>query len=167
MKKLLLLLTIILMATSCGSLAKKESKARAFYEAEKGKLAELCYLHFPVKEIEVIPGDPIIVIDTVYSKEIIQVDCPDGSKADCPPPKIINNTTTIRDTIKVLDTALSAKLSSQIEKQNKDIEILEKEKEALKNALKEEKQKNTNKTFIIIGLGLAVLGSVSKIFKLF
>lgn len=167
MKKLIFFIPMLLFLIGCNSLQKQEYKARNFYEQQKPKLAELCHLHFPVKDLEVIPGDPIIVIDTVYSKEIIQVDCPDGSKADCPPPKIINNTTTIRDTIKVLDTALTAKLGSQIKKQTKDIETLEKENESLKNDLKEQKQKNTNQTFIIIGLCIALLGSVGEIFKLF
>ena len=77
--------------------------------ANPDKLAVLCADCFPVKPIEVIKGDTVVRVDSILRVDSVrvQVDCPDGTKVDCPPNKTITRTikTHSTDTLKLRDIA--------------------------------------------------------------
>lgn len=94
MRKLLFLLSICLIITSCMTPVKLEKRSKDFYLNNKPKLAELCLDCFGNKSDTVYKkGDLITKIDTVLDSVpyVVTVDCPDGTKAkaDCPPNKTI------------------------------------------------------------------------------
>lgn len=92
--------------------------------ANPDKLAKLCSDCFPVKPIEVIKGDTVVRIDSVLRVDSVrvQVDCPDGTKVDCPPNKTIYKTrhTHSTDTVKIRDTAFETVLINERDKVIKD-----------------------------------------------
>lgn len=70
-----------------------QKKAENWYRNHKSKLADLCLDCFgDKKEPEYIKGDTNIVkLDTIInidSTNITTLDCPDGTKLGCPPPKV-------------------------------------------------------------------------------
>lgn len=132
MKKILTLLAVSLLLGSCTT----SKKAKKYAYSHKDELAEWCADCFPVKESEVtpgktifLPGKTIITSDTVK----VQVDCPDGTKADCPPRQIITVRDTIvrTDTIKVRDRAMETILSNDVDEKDREVKKL---KERLKYA---------------------------------
>lgn len=153
MKKLLLLTVAMFVAVSCSSVDKRHFKAVQFFNQNKDKLAELCYSEFPAKT-EYIKGDTIRTTKTEVVEKL--VDCPDGSKVECKE-KTKHITETIIDTIKVVDTALEAKLRAEINKLNaSNILMSEKIEDSLKQ-LKTANKENNKLEWIIKGLVAALV----------
>lgn len=99
-----LLLVVIVTASSCATKLKRQVRAYEYFNDHPNELAELCGTKFP-PITKYLPGKPIFLpgeVKTIVDSVTITVDCPDGTqvKADCPP----NKNTTIRDTIKIVDT---------------------------------------------------------------
>lgn len=126
MKNLLILIMVCTLISGCRT---TEKKAKDWAYSHKDKLAEWCADCFPVKPSEVIPGKPVVIPgDTIITTDtvLVQVDCPDGSKADCPP----NRTRTIRDTIvrvdtiKIRDTAMERVLTVDRDKNRSELEAM-------------------------------------------
>lgn len=111
------LFLLLLLLSGCVSVEKAERVMRSHPK----ELAKLCADCFPVREIEVIRGDTVVLIDTVSEviSDTIRVnaDCPDGTvvTVDCPPNKIITRVVKSHttDTIKVRDTAYERVLSDE------------------------------------------------------
>ena len=153
MKKLLLLTVSIFVIVSCSSVDKKHFKAVQFFNQNKDKLAELCYSEFPAKT-EYIKGDTIRTTKTEVVEKL--VDCPDGSKVECKE-KTKYITETIRDTIKVVDTALETKLRTEINKLNaSNVLMSEKIEDSLKQ-LKTANKENNKLEWIIKGLAAVLV----------
>lgn len=103
-----MLMTVVF--TSCVT----QKKAERYYRQHPVKLAKMCLDCFPVKPVEFIKGDTVVLVDSILKIDSVEVDvtadCPDGTTVvtKCPP----NKTTTIvkhthsTDTVKLLDTAL-------------------------------------------------------------
>lgn len=117
MKNLVASLLILGITSGCMSVEKAERVMRAHPK----ELADLCNDCFPVKPIEIIKGDTIILVDTVselVSDTIkVKADCPDGSVVvvDCPPTKTITRfvKTHSTDTVKLRDTAFETVLINE------------------------------------------------------
>lgn len=98
----------VLLLLSVMSCKTTEKKAKAYYLENKGQLSELCKDCFPVREVT-LKGDTVTVVDTVTTLgDTIFVDCPDGTKVECPPAKkiTVTKTNTVTDTIIRVDSAL-------------------------------------------------------------
>lgn len=153
MKKLLLLTVAMFVAVSCSSVDKKHFKAVQFFNQNKDKLAELCYSEFPAKT-EYIKGDTIRTTKTEVVEKL--VDCPDGSKVECKE-KTKYITETIRDTIKVVDTALEVKLRAEINKLNASNVLMSGKIEDGSKQLKTANKENNKLEWIIKGLAAALV----------
>lgn len=92
--------------------------------ANPDKLAELCADCYPVKPSELIKGDTVVLVDSVLRVDSVRVsvDCPDGTKVNCPPNKVV--TRIIRshstDTLKVRDYAFETVLLNERDKVSHD-----------------------------------------------
>lgn len=170
MKNLILLSICILMLTGCMTQKKQQRIAHSYFSLHPDELAKICSSKYPA-ETKFIKGETVTKIDTVRDSITVQVDCPDGSKADCPPNKkiIIDNSRV--DTLEVLPTAVKAKLIDQINQiRDANLKIIQ-----LEADLEKEKQKTAEaehlaqrRLFIIIALGaLMGLGIFLRIKKVF
>lgn len=168
--RILLIISCILMFTGCMTQKKQQRIAHSYFSLHPDELAKICSSKYPA-ETKFIKGETVTKIDTIRDSIPVQVDCPDGSKADCPPNKkiIIDNSRV--DTLEVLPTAVKAQLHDQINQiRDRDINIIQLEAELLK-----EKQKTAaaehlaqRRLFIIIALGaLMGLGIFLRIKKVF
>lgn len=138
-------LLIATLFVGCSTFDKQHFKARKFYGENRKELADLCSSEFkPV--VEYVKGDSIVIRDTIVGKPTF-VDCPDGSQKECPKNTHTKEVITITDTIKIADTALETKLRYNI----MELEVKSKH-------LESELVKSKNKDYIIVGLGLLVLG---------
>ena len=153
MRRILTIIVISILLGSCTT----SKKAKKYAYSHKDELAEWCAECFPVKESEItpgktifIPGDTLITTDTVK----VQVDCPDGTKADCPPAKIVTVRDTVvrTDTIKIRDTAKETVLSNN--NNNLKIDVAERDREIV--SLKD-RNKKLNYALMILG-GLIAVG---------
>lgn len=112
MKKIIYLLLLVIVTSSCATKLKQQVRAHNYFNKYPNELAEICAIKYPpeVKYVQgkpvLVQGKPIVTRDTVQ----ITVDCPDGTKvkADCPPNETSfqTDTITIRDTAYVANTAL-------------------------------------------------------------
>lgn len=134
-----------------------EKKAKEWAYNHKSELAKWCADCFPVKPIEVIkgvpvliPGDTIVTTDTVK----VQVDCPDGTKVECPPTRIvtIRDTLMSTDTVKVRDTAKERVLEDSLSDRE----------ERLTDALK---SRDGWRKFGLIGWGILGVGLLVRFIK--
>ena len=121
---------LLLLLAGCSSLEKKHFKAVKFFNEHENLAAEYCAGKFP-SETEFIKGDEIVKTDTVYKKEKVFVDCPDGTKKECPEEKVIIETRYRTDTIQKTNTAYEKVLKNQIIELKGENIVLSKE---LKNA---------------------------------
>lgn len=163
--KNLLLFFFVLMLFSC---ATRQEKSYNYYQKNKGELAQLCNDEFPFRE-EYIPGIPEVKTDTVYSKKVVEIPCPEPTPENpkptvkCPPEKTIIKEIYIRDTIKVESSRKTKALEFEIQKLKKE---LQKKEEAIQ---KQNKQISKYKNFKTIGWTLSLLllgiGLVIRIFK--
>ena len=123
---------IILALTSCAGMKKK--KAYRYFNENKKELAELCLDKFPIREKK-IKGDTVTIIDTlkIIDKVPVFVDCPDGTKKECPPKetKYIERIRTVTDTIVRIDTREKYLLELEIQEKNDKINSLQKQRKAL------------------------------------
>lgn len=160
MRYILILLAIILVG--CSGL--KETKSRNYYLSHKDKLAELCASEFP-SETKYIKGDTIVKVKEIKGKNVF-VDCPDGTKKECPENKTIYKTIYQTDTIVKSNKALEAKLQYRINDLESDNTLLVKEKAKLENDLKQAKKESGQKDWIIGGLlfalGIAIVVIIKK-----
>lgn len=108
------LILVLALINGCVSVEKAERVMRA----NPDKLAKLCSDCYPVKPSEIIKGDTIVVVDSVLRVDSVRVtvDCPDGTKVDCPPTKIVTKIIKSHstDTVKVRDTAYETILSNEV-----------------------------------------------------
>lgn len=148
MRYILILIAVILVG--CSGL--KETKSRNYYLSHKDKLSELCASEYP-SETKYIKGDTIVKVKEVKG-ETVFVDCPDGTKKECPENKTIYKTIHQTDTIVKSNTALERKLQYRINNLEADNTLLEKEKTKLEKEVKELKDKYRRSTGSVIGLGL-------------
>lgn len=168
--RILLIISCILMFTGCMTQKKQQRIAHSYFSLHPDELAKICSSKYP-SETKFIKGETVTKIDTVRDSIPVQVDCPDGSKADCPPNKkiIIDNSRV--DTLEVLPTAVKAQLHNQINQiRDRDINIIQLEAELLKEKQKTDKYENLaqRRLFIIIALGaLMGLGIFLRIKKVF
>lgn len=128
----LIYISIAITLTSCAGMKKK--KAYRYFNENKKELAELCLDKFPIKE-KTIKGDTVTIIDTlkVVDKVPVYVDCPDGTKKECPPKetKYIERIRTVTDTIVKIDTREKYLLELEIQEKNDKINSLQKQRKAL------------------------------------
>ena len=150
MRYILILLAVILVG--CSGL--KETKSRNYYLSHKDKLAELCASEYPI-ETKYIKGDTIVKVKEVKG-ETVFVDCPDGTKKECPENKTIYKTIYQTDTIVKSNTALERKLQYRINDLEADNTLLVKEKIKLENYLKQANKESSQKDWIIGGLLFAL-----------
>lgn len=134
-----------------------EQKAKDWAYNHKSELAKWCADCFPVKPIEVIKGVPVLIPgDTVVTTDTVkvQVDCPDGTKVECPPARIITirDTLVSVDTIKVRDTAKERVLEDSLSDRE----------DRLTDALK---SRNTWRKWCLIFGGLFGIGVVLRFIK--
>lgn len=147
--KLLLLITAVLLS-SCMTQKKQQRIATAYMHSHPVELATLCNIHFKPQTI-FKEGKPIHTSDTTYLPGE-EIPCPEGaSHVQCPPQKTIRDTVFRTDTMEIVDKASIAVLLDQIN-------TLSISEAVLKNELSNSRKANRNKTWWIIGLGLAVLG---------
>lgn len=158
-----MLFILVLFITGCASQEKKHFKAQQFYLENKKELSTLCSSEFPIRP-QYIKGDTIKKTEVVYL-QAEQVECPDGTKQDCPPPKHIKETRTITDTIKVPDLATESKLRHEINELTSDNTLLYKEKESVLKDLKTVEKENKNLKKYIAGLILVLFISLVVIIK--
>lgn len=163
MRILILSVLLAIVASSCGtSKLKQQVKAHNYFNKYPNELAELCGSKFPpvTKYIPgkpvILPGDTVITTDTVK----ITVDCPDGTKKDCPPGKIktIRDTVKITDTLEVANHAALVDLNYKLAKAQAENEVL-----AQKNT---EQAKTIKKRNWQIG-GLITFGVIAILVRLF
>lgn len=125
-------ISIVLTLTSCAGMKKK--KAYRYFNENKKELAELCLDKFPIRE-KTIKGDTITITDTlkIIDKVPVFVDCPDGTKKECPPKetKYIERIRTVTDTIVKIDTREKYLLELEIQEKNDKINSLQKQRKAL------------------------------------
>lgn len=168
--RILLIISCILMFTGCMTQKKQQRIAHSYFSLHPDELAKICSSKYPA-ETKFIKGETVTKIDTVRDSIPVQVDCPDGSKADCPPNKkiIIDNSRV--DTLEVLPTPVKAQLIDQINQiRDANVKIVQ-----LEADLEKEKQKTAaaehlaqRRLFIIIALGaLMGLGIFLRIKKVF
>ena len=138
-----------LLLVGCSTFEKQHFKARKFYNENRKELADLCSSEFR-PSVEYIKGDSIVVRDTIVGKPIF-VDCPDGSQKECPKNTHTKEVITVTDTIKIPDPALETKLRYSI----MELEVNSKH---LQSELVEVSKQSKNKDYIIVGLGLLVMG---------
>lgn len=144
--KTLVFIGLLTVLVSCGG----SKKAHRYFNENKKELAQLCKDRFPISE-RYVKGDTVRIIDTIvkHSKEVITIDCPDGTKVKCPPNEVkyITVTQTIRDTIIKIDT--------------RDVTILQEEnKELYRKIEKEVKWKNRLGILSLILSFLIIIGIV-------
>lgn len=112
----------------------KKKKAHRYFNENKKDLAELCLDKFPIQE-KIIKGDTVTIIDTlkIIDKVPVFVDCPDGTKKECPPKetKYIERVRTVTDTIVRIDTREKYLLELEIQEKNDRINSLQKQRKAL------------------------------------
>lgn len=146
----LIYICIALALTSCAGMKKK--KAHRYFNENKKDLAELCLDKFPIQE-KIIKGDTVTIIDTlkIINKVPVFVDCPDGTKKECPPKetKYIERIRMVTDTIVRIDT-------------RKEYLLEEKIKECAED---NRKLKNWNKRLVYTSVSLLLLLIVSRILK--
>lgn len=102
-------------------------KAERIMRSHPVELAKLCADCFPVKPIEIIKGDTIVLLDSVIRVDSVRVeveaDCPDGTKVkvDCPPTKTVERIkyTHTSDTVKIRDTARETVLENSIKESDR------------------------------------------------
>lgn len=161
MKYILIIITALLLI-GCGNL--KETKSRNYYLSHKDKLAELCSSEFP-SETKYIKGDTIVKVKEIKG-EMVFVDCPDGTKKECPENKTIYKTIYQTDTIVKSNKALEAKLQYRINELEANNTLLDKEKTKLKNYLKQAKKEGSRKDWVIgcllFALGIAIVIIIKK-----
>ena len=141
---------LLLLLAGCSSLEKKHFKAVKFFNEHENLAAEYCAGKFP-SETEFIKGDEIVKTDTVYKKEKVFVDCPDGSKKECPEEKVIIETRYRTDTIQKTNTAYETVLKNQINEVKGDNVVLVKENEKISKDLKNSRRYN-----LALGIALAI-----------
>lgn len=112
----------------------KKKKAHRYFNENKKDLAELCLDKFPIQE-KIIKGDTVTIIDTlkIIDKVPVLVDCPDGTKKECPPKetKYIERIRMVTDTIVRIDTREKYLLELEIQEKNDKINSLQKRRKAL------------------------------------
>ena len=149
--KLLILCLLVIIYLAFFSCTTQKKATRYFNENNK-ELAELCLERFPIRE-KTIRGDTIRITDTlkVIDKVPVFVDCPDGTKKECPPKEIkyIKTTEQVTDTIIKIDTRNEAILKHDIKELTEDNKTLKKQRKGL--------------IYLCVGLLLVLI--VSRIFK--
>ena len=160
MKRLILLLTISLLLVGCVT----EKKARNWAYSHKDKLAEWCSDCYPVKPSDTIKGDTIIKVDSITSTDTIRVivDCPDGTKVECPPQRTITRVihSHSTDTIKVRDTAYERVIEDKNSKNEDKVKQLERQLEDVT----ESRNRYRKWFFILVGL-LVAWGGIRAYFR--
>lgn len=143
-----------------GCVSQKE-RSEKFLKENPEVLAQWCSFYFSPKE-NYVEGETKHTTDTLYLPGE-KIPCPeiedkDGNKivpmVDCPNPKIITETFTRIDTIKVEDTAKVFALMTEIQKDKAKISLQADEIEKLK---KQERKKN----IIIASLSLIIVAGIS------
>ena len=145
-KAIIVCLIIILYFafTSCAS--QRQKKAHRYFNENKVELAELCKKEFPIVP-KYIKGDTITVRDTLKVVDTIPVyvDCPDGTKKECPPKekKYIETVKAVTDTI--------------VKSDERQEFILREEIKELKTDNKNKDEKIRKLTFALIGMILILI----------
>lgn len=132
MKIKYIIIFLIFIISSCAGAKKK--RAHRYFNENKKELAELCLERFPIKE-KIVKGDTIRITDTlkVVDKIPVFVDCPDGTKKECPPKEIkyIETTERVTDTIYTIDTRNEAILKHYIKELTENNKKLIKQRKGL------------------------------------
>lgn len=121
--KLIISILVLLFLYGCTT----QKKATRWMKEHPVVLAKLCAECFPVKPIEFIKGDTLVLLDSVVRVDSVRVeieaDCPDGSKVkvDCPPTRIVERVVKSHttDTLKLRDTANETVLQNELNKAKK------------------------------------------------
>ena len=131
-QRIILFITILLTLTlwSCASQTEKRyNKSLNIVRGDTDKFRDACDVAFPRVPTQYIKGDEIIRTDTIEVTGVV-IECPEPTKeipkptVQCPPTKIIDNSTHRTDTIKVADTLELSKLKSDIKVYEKYISEL-------------------------------------------
>lgn len=133
-QRILLFITILLtlILWSCSSqkqIDKRYNKSLNIVRGDTDKFRDACDVAFPRVPTQYIKGDEIIRTDTIEVTGVV-IECPEPTKeipkptVQCPPTKIIDNSTHRTDTIKVADTLELSKLKSDIKVYEKYISEL-------------------------------------------
>ena len=141
-----------LLFLGCASFEKHHFKATQFFLGNKDKLADLCASEFPSVP-KYIKGDEVVKYDTIINPIEVLVDCPDGTKAECPKQKTVFKEVFRTDTIVKPDTAREDVLRQEINKLNaSNVLLIEKLEDSAKQ-LKQAKKETSKRDWIILGLG--------------
>lgn len=140
---------LLLLLAGCVSLEKKHFKAVKFFNEHENLAAEYCSGKFP-SETEIIKEPPLIITDTIEGPAVY-VDCPDGTKKECPKNKIITRTIEHTITITKSNTAYETVLKNQINELKGDNVVLVKENEKTLKDLKNSRRYNW-----ALGIALAI-----------
>ena len=141
-----------LLFLGCASIEKQHFKATQFFISNKDKLAELCASEYPSVP-KYIKGDEVVKYDTIINPIEILVDCPDGTKAECPKQKTVFKEVFRIDTIVKPDTAREDVLRQEINKLNASSVLLTEKIEDSSKQLKQAKKETSKRDWIILGLG--------------
>lgn len=137
----------------CASFEKQHFKSTQFFLSNKDKLAELCASEFPSVP-KYIKGDEVVKYDTIINPIEVLVDCPDGTKAECPRQKTVFKEVFRTDTIFKPNTALETKLRAEINKLNASNVLLSEKLEDSAKQLKQAKKETSKRDWIILGIGV-------------
>lgn len=170
--RLLVISFFILTIISCAS---RQEKAHRYFENNSGELAKLCDDKFPNDTIEIIEGETKVVIDTIYTNNIIKIPCPPNEPGstetiyvECPPEKVIIETREKTDTIMFSDTRKIKSLEYQLGEKMKELIVKETQNNILHKDLKEAEKDRDKYKWILILLIVVYLGSTAiKLFKKF
>lgn len=147
----------------CASIEKQHYKSTKFFLNNKYKLAELCASEFPSVP-KYIKGDEVVKYDTIINPIEVFVDCPDGTKAECPKQNTITKEVFRTDTIVKPDTAREDVLRQEINKLNASNVLLTEKLEDSEKQLKQANKETSKRDWIIGSLSLLlVIGLISKI----
>lgn len=148
LKKLLPMLFVLLLFTSCLTQRKREDVAHRYIREHPATLAELCATHYPAKPS---PGRVETVRDTTILSDTVTVQCPDSTVVHVPTVRTRYVDRLRIDT--VVDGALVEQLAAHARALDKEL--------AISNALSDQwRERGAHRLWWAVGLGVALLASI-------
>jgi hypothetical protein len=153
----LLAIAIAVILSGCATFEKQKSRAELFYRTYPNELAPICADAFPVKQI-MLPGKAVVTHDTTIIPGP-QLKCPPDAAGktttlNCPPNK------TIRDAIYKTDTMVLEN-TARVDQYRQELLTCGTTTEAQEKQIEQLKAESIKKLWWIIGLSVALAGSVA------
>lgn len=148
--------------SSCSSLEKRIGKAKVLAYEHPNDFAGFCSDKFPVNTAysegkEIIKTDTVTQTNTITVTKVIKGDTV-KINVECPKERVIRNTIYKTDTLRIENTSKLAYLSNRINLQDKELY-------QTKIEFKEADKKAKNRLWIIVILGVAVVGLIVLLFR--